>query len=272
MACLNPIDHYKLPVGKLRKGDPADFICVNNLKEFKVLKTFIDGTQVAEKGRTRISRVVPEVVNHFNARACESKDFAVPALGKRIRVIEALDGQLITNELVMEPKIENGFAVADVTRDLLKIVVVNRYSSGIPASAFIKNFNLKEGAIASSVAHDSHNIICVGVDDVSIARAVNLIVKHKGGVSAVMATSELAIALPVAGIMSDEDGYIVAQRYKAIDTLAKTMGSNLKAPFMTLSFMALLVIPSLKLSDRGLFNGDQFEFTEVFLKSKNPTG
>jgi adenine deaminase len=264
MACINPIDHYKLPVGRLRKGDPADFICVNDIRQLKVLQTFIDGRLVAGDGRTQISRVTPEIINHFNAVNHEPGDFALPAESRRIRVIEALDGQLITNELLGDAKVENGFAVADVARDILKVVVVNRYQPGKPAIAFIKNFDLKSGAIASSVAHDSHNIICVGVDDISIARAVNLIIENRGGVSAVTKTSELIVPLPVAGIMSADDGYSVAHQYKTIDAAAKAMGSTLKAPFMTLSFMALLVIPSLKLSDKGLFNGSEFIFTDAF--------
>jgi adenine deaminase len=268
MACINPIDHYKLPVGRLRKGDPADFICINDLTEFNVLQTFIDGRQVADEGQTRILRVTPDIINHFNAVNHKPEDFALPALSSRIRVIEALDGQLITNELFCNAKVENGFAVADVGNDILKIVVVNRYQPAKPAVAFIKNFNLKSGAIASSVAHDSHNIICVGVDDVSISRAVNLIIESNGGVSAVTGISEWIIPLPVAGIMSADDGYSVAQQYKAIDAAAKAMGSTLKAPFMTLSFMALLVIPSLKLSDKGLFNGNQFIFTEPFARER----
>lgn len=183
-----------------------------------------------------------------------------------------MDGQLITNEFTCEATIVNGNAIADPLRDILKIVVVNRYQQAKPAVAFIKNFNLKKGAIASSVAHDSHNIICVGVDDESIAKAVNLIIEARGGVSAVNGHEVNVVPLPVAGLMSDDDGYTVARQYKDIDGMAKAMGSTLKAPFMTLSFMALLVIPSLKLSDKGLFEGNRFAFTSVFDENKNPTG
>jgi adenine deaminase len=272
VACINPIDHYRLPVGKLRKGDPADFICVNNLTEFTVLETFIDGQSVAEKGRTKIARVATERINNFKAVPHQSSDFVLPASGNRIRVIEALNGQLITNELIYDATVVNGNVVADPLRDILKIVVVNRYQRAKPAVAFIKNFNLKKGAIASSVAHDSHNIICVGVDDASIAKAVNLIIEARGGVSAVNGHEVSVIPLPVAGLMSDDDGYTVARQYKDIDGMAKAMGSTLEAPFMTLSFMALLVIPSLKLSDKGLFEGNRFAFSSVFDENKNPTG
>jgi adenine deaminase len=272
VACINPINHYRLPVGKLRKGDPADFICVNNLTDFTVLETFIDGQSVAEKGRTKIARVATERINNFKAEPHQPSDFVLPASGNQIRVIEALDGQLITNELVYDATVVHGNVVGDPLRDILKIVVVNRYQRAKPAVAFIKNFNLKKGAIASSVAHDSHNIICVGVDDESIAKAVNLIIEARGGVSAVNGDEVNVIPLPVAGLMSDDDGYTVARQYKDIDGMAKAMGSTLKAPFMTLSFMALLVIPSLKLSDKGLFEGNRFAFTGVFDENKNPTG
>jgi adenine deaminase len=263
-ACINPIDHYSLNVGRLRPGDPADFIVVNNLTELSVVGTFINGVVVAENGTSKIARVESRIVNHFNARPRKTADFAVKAGGSAIKVIEALDGQLVTNALICKPKVADGYAVSDVERDILKITVVNRYQDSVPAVAFIKNFNLKRGAIASSVAHDSHNIIAVGTDDESIARAVNLIIAAKGGIAATDDSTSIVLPLPVAGIMSADDGYKIAKQYKDIDRMAKAMGSTLNAPFMTLSFMALLVIPSLKLSDRGLFDGNKFEFTDVF--------
>jgi adenine deaminase len=183
-----------------------------------------------------------------------------------MRVIEVIDGQLITNELLVKPKVENGFVVSDLDNDVLKIVVLNRYKTSAPSIAFIKNYGLKEGAIASSVGHDSHNIIAVGVDDVSIAEAINLIIREKGGVSAVSNTKKGVLGLPVAGLMSSEDGYMVAESYTTIDKFVKEqLKSSLNSPFMSLSFMALLVIPSLKLSDLGLFDGEKFEFVDLFL-------
>ena len=205
-----------------------------------------------------------EVINYFNTSHKIPKDFQIPAQGKQVRVIEALDGQLITPELQGEILIQEGYASSNPEKDILKITVVNRYQDAPPALAFIKNFGLKSGAIASSVGHDSHNIIAVGVDDASICRAVNLLIEAKGGVSAVNGNQEEVLPLPVAGIMSPEDGYEVAAAYTRIDQLAKEMGSRLNSPFMTLSFMALLVIPDLKLSDKGLFDGKKFEFTAVF--------
>lgn len=263
VACINPIHHYQLPVGQLRMGDAADFIVINNLEDFDVMQTYIDGALVAENGVTHIRRVDCKAINHFETLLKKEADFQIKAMHPKIRVMVAKDGQLITDEEIHEAKSENGLVIADVSRDILKIVVVNRYNNTKPSIAYIRNFGLKKGAIASSVGHDSHNIIAVGVDDSSICRVVNKIILAKGGVAAVNGEIEQLIPLPVAGIMSDEDGYEVSKQYKAIDQMAKDMGSTLGSPFMTLSFMALLVIPSLKISDRGLFNADQFKFVNV---------
>ncbi len=263
VACINPVEHYGMEVGQLQANDPADFIVVNNLEDFDILQTYIDGKLVAKNGRTLIASVENKVINNFSTSAKQPSDFKVSATSNKLRVIEAMDGQLITNELLYSPKVTNGEIVSDAERDILKITVVNRYADAPAAIAFIKNFGLKKGAIASSVAHDSHNIIAVGVDDQSITRAVNLIIEAKGGVSAVDGSEEKIVKLPVAGIMSPNDGYQVAKEYQAIDLMAKAMGSTLDSPYMTLSFMALLVIPSLKLSDKGLFEGNRFEFVDL---------
>jgi adenine deaminase len=264
-ACLTPISHYSLNVGQLRIGDDADFIFIKNLKTFRVEATFINGEKVAENGKTGIERIKNKIINNFNTPIKKLEDFQLQANGRKVRAIQALDGQLITPEVFDEILIRDGYAESNPERDILKITVVNRYHNAKPAIAFIKNFGLKSGAIASSVGHDSHNIIAVGVDDASICKAVNLIIEAKGGISAVTGKVEEVLSLPVAGIMSPEDGYLVAETYTKIDQLAKEMGSNLNSPFMTLSFMALLVIPDLKLSDKGLFNAQKFEFTEIFL-------
>lgn len=264
-ACLTPISHYSLKVGQVRVNDPADFILVKDLKDFEVIATYIDGEKVAENGRTLISSIKNEIINNFETSLKNPEDFRLKASGKKVRVIEALDGQLITPEIQGEILVKNGFAESNPDEDVLKITVVNRYQDADPAVAFIKNFGLKTGAIASSVGHDSHNIIAVGIDDESICKAVNLIIKAKGGVSAVSEGKKEILPLPVGGIMSADDGYKVAESYTRIDRMAKEMGSKLNSPFMTLSFMALLVIPDLKLSDKGLFNGQKFEFTDMFL-------
>lgn len=262
-ACANPVKHYNINVGLLRVGDPADFIVVEDLQNFKVVQTYINGILVSENGKSKIiPRIIKheESVNHFDCKKKNVEDFAFAAgVGSsEIPVIEALDGQLITQKVMATPKIINGQMVSNIENDILKIVVVNRYENAPVAKAFVKNFGLKQGAIASSVAHDSHNIIAVGVDDESLCRAVNLVIENHGGISCV-GDEELVLPLPIAGLMSADDGYKVAELYTLIDNAAKKLGSTLSAPFMTLSFMALLVIPHLKLSDLGLFDGDSFK-------------
>ena len=263
-ACINPILHYSLPIGLLREGDGADFIVVKDLEKFEVIATYIQGQKVAEKGKSLIPRIKNKLINQFATSFKKEADFRISGRGNKIRVIEALDGQLITPELAGEAFLKNGYAESNPEKDILKITVVNRYEDAPPALAFIKNFGLKIGAIASSVGHDSHNIIAVGVDDISICKAVNLLIEEKGGIAAVWGDQEEVLSLPVGGIMSPEDGYEVAAAYTRIDRLAKEMGSTLNSPFMTLSFMPLLVIPDLKLSDKGLFDGKKFEFTAIF--------
>ena len=264
-ACITPVEHYRLDVGRLRIGDPADFIVSEDIVDFKIKQTYINGKLVSSNGKTLINRVENKIINNFNASEKAHDEFRVKSNGERVRVIEALDGQLITPAVEGEIILNDGFAESNVEADILKITVVNRYENAAPAVAFIKNFGIKSGAIASSVGHDSHNIIAVGVDDQSIAKAVNLLIKEKGGVAAVDKGEEMVLALPVGGIMSADDGYVVAKAYTKIDQMAKAMGSKLQSPFMTLSFMALLVIPDLKLSDKGLFDGQKFEFVDVFL-------
>lgn len=264
-ACINPVVHYKTEVGLLQPGDAADFILVKNLESFEVSKTYINGKLVAADGKSFIESVSITPINRFSCNEITEADLKVeldsyPSEDSFIPVIEALDGQLITNKLLVTGKLHHIEWVSDVEHDILKIVVVNRYNSAPVAKAFVKGFGLKEGAIASSVAHDSHNIVAVGTDDHSLMRAINLVIAAEGGVSCVGGQHEHILPLPVAGLMSAKDGYKVAEAYTNIDEAAKLLGSSLAAPFMTLSFMALLVIPHLKLSDKGLFDGDNFCF------------
>jgi adenine deaminase len=264
-ACVNPVLHYHLDIGLLRVGDPADFIVAENLRDFRIVQTYIDGQLVAKDGKTLINSVASSTINQFDCKPISVDELAVPITkypseNGLIPVIEALDGQLITNKLLLKGREQNGNWISDASTDVLKMVVVNRYYQAPVAACFIRNIGLKEGAIASSVAHDSHNIVAVGVDDESIAQAINLVIKEKGGVSCYSTKEAKVLGLPVAGLMSTDDGYEVAKAYTAIDALAKQLGSPLSAPFMTLSFMALLVIPHLKLSDKGLFDGDRFAF------------
>ncbi|MFT3902936.1 MAG: adenine deaminase [Niabella sp.] len=260
-ACINPVRHYQLEVGLLQIGDAADFTVVKDLKNFEVKATYINGQLVAQDGKTLIPNHPASIINHFHCHSKTIEDFKMPATNEAlIPVIEALDGQLITNKLMLPPKTSDGFFISDIENDILKIVVVNRYTEAPVAKAFIKNFGIKTGALASTVAHDSHNIIAVGADDESLCQAVNLVIKEQGGIAAVNGEKEIIVPLPVAGLMSTNDGYKVSAAYTEINKLTKEMGSQLAAPFMTLSFMALLVIPSLKLSDKGLFDGEKFEF------------
>ena len=263
MACLNPVAHYHLPVGQLRVGDPADFILVDNLTDFRVQQTYLNGELVAENGQCRLPSVPVARANNFHARPVVAAQLAGTMQQATVPVIECFDGQLITarRDLLL-PQDNAGCILPDPTQDVCKLVVLNRYAPAAPpAVAFIKGFGLRGGALASSVGHDSHNITAVGCDDESLARAINLVVSAAGGLAAVSAEAELVLPLPVAGLMSDQPGAAVAAAYSALDEFAKaTLGSTLQAPFMTLSFMALLVIPSLKLSDKGLFDGEKFEF------------
>jgi adenine deaminase len=264
-ACLHPVEHYGIPVGLLREGDAADFIIIDNLDTWNIEATYIDGIKVAENGKTLLSKVPHQEINHFDTSIKKPDDFIFLAEEGKLRVIEALDGQLITNEIRVTPKVCEGRVVPDIEQDILKISVVNRYKNVKPAVAFVKNFGLKKGAIASSVAHDSHNIIAVGVDDESLSEAVNAVIRHKGGISVYDGDEVHVLPLPIAGLMSVDDGYDVAELYSSLDAKAKALGSLLGAPFMTLSFLALLVIPNLKLSDRGLFDCTTFSFAHPFV-------
>lgn len=266
-ACINPVQHYNLPVGLLRIGDAADFIVIDNLSDLNILETWIDGEIVAENGKSLLPSIAPSIVNKFSTNKKVETDFIIPTSSSscNIRVIEAVEGQLITNELQLPATITNGCIVSNTDTDVLKMAVVNRYSPDVPvALAFIKNFGLKHGALASTVAHDCHNIIAIGVDDTSLCAAVNALIDCRGGISVARSGTDVdCMPLPIAGLMSPLDGHTVAADYTRIDRMAKELGTSMQAPFMTLSFMALLVIPSLKLSDKGLFDGNKFSFTSL---------
>lgn len=264
-ACLNPVEHYGLRSGLMRPGDPADFVRLHDLTGFKVEETWIDGKCVARGGKSLLPRTKSPRANKFHASPKKPEDFAVPAGAGEIRVIEAVDGQIVTGASEAAAAVQGGFAVADPSRDLLKIAVVNRYEDKPPAVAFVHGVGLKRGAIASSVAHDCHNIVAVGASDAELARAVNLIIASEGGISvAASGGKEQVLPLPVAGLMSDGYAEDAAEGYAELTREAKELGSKLHAPFMTLSFLALLVIPALKLSDLGLFDGTKFSFVPVF--------
>lgn len=272
-ASLTPVRHYGLDIGLLQQGDWADFVIVNNLEEFKVIATFIEGDVVARHGETLIESVPFGNPTHFSVtnfsvtEHITPEDLTVPAGCPFVQVIKALNGQIVTDRMTAATKEVDGYAVPDVEHDIIKIAVVNRYTKAPPAIGFITGFGLAEGAIASSVAHDSHNLVAVGTSDKALADALNLIIDNRGGLAAVDGSGhQMVIPLPVAGIMSHEDGFTVAKNYSALDAMSKQMGATLQAPYMTLSFMSLLVIPHLKIGDKGLFDGDAFSFTDLFIE------
>lgn len=261
-ACVLPVRHYKLEVGLLQKGDLADFIIVNNPDSLNIEQTWINGAAVYKDTKVLFPDIKTRPINNFNSYNVEPSDFILKSENKEQPVIVAKDGQLVTDRKTVTLEIKDSVVQADASRDILKITVVNRYAKQTPAVTYIENFGIKNGAIASSVAHDSHNIIAVGSSDQFLSRAVNLIMKNRGGISAVSNHEEEILPLPIAGLMSDQPGEKVAARYEKLTNMAHKMGSDLHSPFMLISFMALLVIPSLKLSDKGLFDGNTFEFVE----------
>jgi adenine deaminase len=262
MACIHPVLHYSLSNGILRVGDPADFIISKDLTAFSDLETYINGQKVAKKDNSILTSKTHKIINQFNIEKVMPFQFEKEGDGINQSVIEAIDGELITQKIITNLPVENGIIQINPTADILKIAVINRYRAAPVATAFIKNFNIKEGAIASTVAHDSHNIIAVGSTDEYLAKAVNLLIENKGGLSAVNNNTEKVIALPIAGLMSDKSCEEIGNAYSEIDKFVKAMGCNLHAPYMTLSFMALLVIPKIKISDLGLFDAEAFEFIE----------
>lgn len=263
-ACINPVLHYKLDVGLLKEKQAADFVVLDTIENFNVLQTVINGEVVSENRKSVLGEKTHVVINNFSCGQIKADYIKLLATTSvKIKIIEALDGQLITNCITDIFSPVNGFLESNIDKDYLKIVVVNRYQNQKPVVGFIKNVGLKAGAIAGTVAHDSHNIIATGVDDDSIVRAINLLIKNKGGLSAVNASTEKVIALPIAGLMSDKSCVEIGNAYKEIDRFAKEMGSKLRSPFMTLSFMALLVIPNFKIGDKGLFDVGKFNFTSL---------
>lgn len=262
-ACVNPVFHYNLDVGLLQEGDNADFLEIDNFENLNVLKTVINGLVVSENGWSLIPKIKTEYINNFHAQLKKEEDFLVQYSGKKINVIEAKNGLLVTKRLYLEPKVENNYIVSDMARDILKISVINRYQDSPPSVAFIKGFGFKKGAIASSVAHDSHNVIAIGTTDEEITKAINLVIENKGGLSVVYDNTKIILKLPIAGLMSDKTVFHVAEDYEKIAKETQNMGSKLADPYMTMSFMALLVIPELKLSDKGLFDSKKFKFVKL---------
>ncbi len=264
-ACtLNPVRHYKLTCGLLQPGDAADIVLIDNLTDFTVKQTYINGELVAAGGKTLLPTFKYDAPNRFLAPVFKASDLEVPTSNGKLKVIQAFDGDLVTTKILADPFIKDGNVISDIENDILKITVINRYEPSKPAIAFIRGFGLQRGAMASTVAHDSHNIICIGTNDADMVSVINSLVANKGGIAVTDGQQLDVLPLPVAGLMADIDGYEAADKYEQINKKAMALGGQLKAPFMTLSFMALLVIPELKLSDKGLFDGNKFAFTELF--------
>ncbi len=267
-ATVNPVQFYGLNVGLLRHNDPADFIIVNNLEDFEVQEVFIDGQMVYAENKILFKLNKAEKINNFQATYLKEEDLKIPVKNhdKQIRVIKAFDGDLLTEQLITSPKIVDGFAVSDTDRDILKIIVLNRYFPAKPSIGFINGFGLKRGAIALSIAHDSHNIVAIGVTDEDIIKTVNKLIDLKGGIVVNQGNDKFSyIQLPYAGLMTDVEPFEIAEEYERLNKIVQDLGSNLKAPFMTLSFMALLVIPKLKIGDKGLFDVSGFKFVDLFI-------
>lgn len=264
-ASINPVNHYKLNVGLLRPGDPADFIIIDHPESFKVLETYIDGHCVMKSGRIQFAVEKHEPVNRFNRGRVQTKDFQANGVSGNYRIIGAIDGDLYTRSEVHRLEAVDGVLSPDNEKDIIRIAVINRYRDSPVSLGWIKNTGLKKGAIASSIAHDSHNIIVMGLSCSDMACAVNLIIENQGGISCCTDEMQEVLPLPLAGLMSMEDAASTALKYERLTAMARSMGSVLTAPFMTLSFMALLVIPELKIGDRGLFDVKEFNFVDSFI-------
>lgn len=267
-ACINPVKHYNLPIGTLNIGDRADFIIVNNLKDFNLIQLWSNGNVIydsSKKGKSKLEKL--PIINKFRSENISIDDIIIkiPTDKSFVKVVEIVPNEIITKQYNWKPSVENDRIISSyLDNDILKMVVVNRYSPEKPIVGFVKNSGLKNGAIASSVAHDSHNIIAIGTSDEMIIKAINDLIDAKGGLIAVDENFSKLLPLPIAGLMSDKSGEEVSDMYIRLREKVNLLGINLKSPFMTLSFLSLLVIPSLKLGDKGLFDVNKFEFVSLF--------
>ena len=266
-ATRNPIEHYRLPAGLLQPGDPADFIRVGGIHDFHVQGTWIDGQPVSQNGKALLSPSQIPPINEFAASPIREEQLQLKAVdGAKFATMLAVDGQLVTGREDLLPTVKDGEVVSDPDRDLLKIVVVNRYEDAPPAVGLIQNFGLKTGAVAGSVAHDSHNVVAVGANDQSLAAAINEVISSKGGLAFSSPETTKGYPLPIAGLMGEGDAWEAAHAFEELTALAKADGCPLRSPFMTLSFMPLLVIPSLKIGDRGHFDVGSFSLVDPWIR------
>jgi len=263
-ATINPVTHYKIDCGSLQQGDKGDLIIVDSLKDFNILATYIEGKKVFDGKKILLDDVGIEKINHFVAKEIYSDDLTIQAGSVLVKIIEARDGSLVTGKSIMPMTGINGSLVTDPEKDILKISVLNRYQKTSPSLGFIKGFGLKKGAIAGSVAHDSHNIIAIGANDKDLKTAINKVIQLKGGLVVAEDSRIDCLELPVAGLMSDRDVFSVAKEYRNLLKRSKELGSKLTSAFMTMSFMTLLVIPELKISDKGLFDTAEFRITSLY--------
>ena len=264
-ATINPIKHYNLPVGILQEGDMADFVVLNNLTEFNIIETYIDGKPAFSNNRILFNHIETKEINNFNRNThITAKELLLEDKNCAIKVIEAMDGSLLTSSFTSKLESADGYLKADSTKDILHISVLNRYQESKPVNGFINGFGLKNCAIASTVAHDSHNIIAIGTNPEILADSINELIDCKGGIVFVNGHNRYIIPLEFAGLMTNMDGQKVAHLYEAINTAVSASGCKLKAPFMTMSFMALLVIPELKIGDKGLFDINSFDFVDIY--------
>ncbi len=265
-ACVNPILHYNLPLGMLRKGDNADMIVVKDLQEFSVHQTYVKGNLVYDNGEIRLKSQKQTFTSLFRDQNIFPDELVVNVDEGNIRSIKVFDKELFTSSEIVVPKVKDGKVICDIDNDLVKIVVVNRYENIKPVVGFVKGFGINRGSIAGSIAHDSHNIIGIGVDDNDIALAINAVIEMRGGLVVSSSDEMLKMPLEIGGLMTSRNGSQVAKEYSELNQLAKTLGCSLTAPFMSLSFLSLLVIPELKIGDKGLFDVNSFSFTSLFIK------
>ncbi|AAC66139.1 adenine deaminase (plasmid) [Borreliella burgdorferi] len=264
IACINPVLHYKIPVGLLRIGDPADFIITKDIKTFKINKTYINGKLVFNDGISLIPLINEIPINNFNCSKKSISDFKFSTKNKMIPVIKCISNQIITHKTMIDSNLLAPDFQSNIAEDILKIAIINRYKDNSKISiGFIKNFGIRNGAIGSTVAHDSHNIILVGSNDEYLCKAANTIIQNKGGLCALNNEKTIIMELPISGLMSTLSAERVASQYIKLNDFCKNvLGSRLDDPLMTLSFMSLTVVPHLKINDKGLFDVDSFCFVD----------
>ena len=263
-SSYNAIKHYGLDLGLLQLRDSADFIIIDNPESFKVQSSYMKGNCIYKDGEVLFESHNEILLNNFYRKEIKLEDIQVEAKDCDVHVMTVSDGNLVTGWGSGRPKVEEGKLVSDTNKDLLKMVVMSRYNNEKPVVGFAQGFGFKKGAISASIAHDSHNIIAVGTKDSDILNALNTLIELKGGMVASEGNETRSVKLDVAGLMSNKRGEDLLVEYTYLSDFTKTFGSSFHSPFMTLAFMSLLVIPKLKLSDKGLFDVEQFKLIDLY--------